>query len=156
MSLAIEWNITKPEIYLVSQRKYNLDPQRPLWQKMFFRLVYLPVVRFAFNHANICAPSAMDTNGRIELIEQQGVFFDESVAQSQVRDGNYSVKPISLNYEVPPESFRTAGHVTPLAEVPDRFSRRPPQAVLVYPKEYKALECMVNRVVTNSREATVS
>lgn len=152
MVFALEWQIDQPEIYLVSLRKYNIDPQRPLWQKLFFRCVYLPVVRFAYNHADISMPSARGADGRIELIEQQGVYFDEKVAAEQCKDGNYAVKKLPLHHEMPTESFKS-GEKYPRAVVPNRFNQTPPKAVLVLPRDLARLTQAVDEVVKKSREA---
>lgn len=111
------------EIYLVSQRKYNLDPSRPWWQRWFFRL-FLAFNRFAFKHMNIAAPAAYDSQGNIVLIEQQGVYLDVEAARASCRGEFWQVKPLPLNTELPALSLQCGGHEYPRSKIPNRFRRR--------------------------------
>lgn len=146
MFSVLEINMPVDEVFLRSRRKYNLDEGRPLWQKLFFRFVYLPVVRFAFNRANISAPCAMDAQGRIELIEIQGAYLEREVAEEQCEDEYDCVRPFPLHYEIPKESTRYGGHRYPRSLQPDRYRRRPPQAFVVYPQQMKQAQEAVNRL----------
>lgn len=146
MSLVVEYNIPVDEIFLRSRRKYNLDPDRPLWQRLFFRCVYLPVVRFAFNHADICAPCAMDAEGRVELIEQQGAYLERQAAEDGCESEYDCVRPLPLHYEIPKESVRYGGHSYPRSVMPDRYRRRPPQAVVIYPHQLREVKDAVNKL----------
>ncbi len=112
------------EVKLVSQRKYNLDESRPWWEKVYFRLVWLPVVRFGFKRMHIAAPAAMKPDGTIELIEQQGVYLDEAVADAACENEFWSVKPLPFNVELDKKSFQHKGHRYPLSVMPDRYRRR--------------------------------
>lgn len=126
------------EIYLVSQRKYNLDPSRPWWQKVFFRCVFLPFLRFSFHRVKIGAPGAIEPCGQcnpcivggtcanpyIVIIEQQCVCTDPQHAEDACTGEFYSWKPLPLNTALPDESVQYKGQRNPLSVLPDRYRRR--------------------------------
>jgi hypothetical protein len=112
------------EVTLVSQRKYNLDKECPWWEKLYFRLVFLPVVRFGFRWMHIAAPAAMRPDGTIELIEQMGVYSDPLRAASAVKNQYYCTKPLPFDVELDERSFQYKGHRYPLSVMPDRYRRR--------------------------------
>ena len=112
------------EIFLVSQRKYNLDPDRPWWQRAFFHYVFLPFVRFAFQRMKIPAVGAIESDGSVIIIEQQGVYTDEQLARESCLNEFWSVKRLPLNYPLPSSSVQYRGHLAPLSVMPDRYRRR--------------------------------
>lgn len=129
------------EIFLVSQRKYNLDPHRPWWETAFFRYLWLPIVRFGFKWMHIAGPGAYEPcgkcetcvhkevcgqchNPRIALIEQQGVFSDRANADKACKNEFYSVKALPLDTELPQVSIQYKGHRAPASVIPDRYRRR--------------------------------
>lgn len=111
------------EVHLVSQRKYNLDEDRPWWEIAFFGWIWLPVVRFGFKWMHIAAPSAMEPDGTIVLIEQQGCFTDRASADACCRDEFYSVKVLPLDEEFPEQSVQSMGHRAPKSVMPNRYRR---------------------------------
>lgn len=112
------------EIYLVSQRKYNLDENRPFWEIAFFRLIWLPVVRFGFKWMHVPAPSAMDSEGRVTLIEQAGAYSELAMAEARCENEFFSVKCLPFDVDMPNLSVQYKGHRTPLSTMPDRYRRR--------------------------------
>lgn len=120
------FEVPQDEAYLVSQRKYNLDPSRPWWQRAFFRCVFLPFVRFSFKYMKIPAAGAIEPDGRIVIIEQQGIYFHEGAAEEVCARENefWQWKPILLNTEIPAESVQYQGARAPLSIMPDRYRRR--------------------------------
>jgi hypothetical protein len=114
----------RDEVFLVSQRKYNLDPSRPWWEKVFFNRVWLPLNRFAFKRMGIGGPAGADRNGDVFLIEEQGVYTDEELAKQSCEGPYWSVKPLPVDSPLPAESFQYKGHKYPQSVMPDRFRRR--------------------------------
>lgn len=112
------------EVYLVLQRRYNLDPSRPWWEKAFFRYAFLPFVRFAFKRMHIGAPAAMDADGSISLLEEQGVYWDEETARQNCTGEFWCVKPFPLNTAFPGETVQYKGHIYPHSILPYRHRRR--------------------------------
>lgn len=112
------------EVTLVSQRKYNLDEDRPWWEKAYFRLIYLPVVRFGFKRMHIACPAAMKPDGTIELVEQQGVYTDPERAKAALKNEYYGTKQLPLDTPLPEKSSQYKGHKYPLSIMPDRYRRR--------------------------------
>lgn len=115
-----EWD----EVFLASQRKYNLDPDRPWWQKAYFR-VFLLLMRFSYKVMKVYAPGEIDKDGNIVLIEQQGVYWDEATAKATCPGGPegefWCVKPIPFNVALPKETVGYRGHDYPRARKPDRY-----------------------------------
>jgi hypothetical protein len=112
----------RDEVRLVSLRKYN--PELRWWERLYRRLIWYPVVRFGFNHMHIASPSAMQADGTIEFLEQQGVYLDEETANEACKDENYSVKKLPLNMALPEASVQYSGHRAPMSILPDRYRRR--------------------------------
>lgn len=59
------------------QWKYDIDRGSPWWRKIFFWLVYLPFVRFAYFKMKIVPPDHVDERGRLGWLERQGVWSEE-------------------------------------------------------------------------------
>lgn len=112
------------EIYLVSQRKYNLDPSCPWWQKAWFRYVFMPFVRFSFRRMKCAAPAALEPDGRIALIEEQGVYTDRQAAEAACQGEFWQVKPLPVDSPLPCETIQYKGHRYPQSVMPDRYRRR--------------------------------
>lgn len=114
------------EIYLVSQRKYNLDPSRPWWQKAYFRYIFLTFVRLSFRYAGIAAAGAIESDGTVVIIEQQKVCTTKADAEALCRSQNefWSWKPLPVDTELPTQSVQYKGHHNPLSVIPDRYRRR--------------------------------
>lgn len=141
------------EVSLVSQRKYNLDEGRPWWEKMYFKYVWMPVVRFGFKKMNIAAPAAMKADGTIELIEQQGVYTDPLRAKAALKNEYYCIKLLPLNVALPEKSFQYKGHKYPLSIMPDRYRRRTFPLTTVTTKAVE-LAKQVNKELDSLLEAT--
>jgi hypothetical protein len=114
------------DVYLVSQRKYNLDPSRPWRERVFFRYLFLPFVRFAFTHMHVPAIGAVEPDGTVVIIEQQRICTDRQAAEALCRskDEFWSWKPLPLDVTLPDASVQHKGHRNPLSIVPDRYRRR--------------------------------
>lgn len=154
------------EIFLVSQRKYNLDASRPWWEKLFFWYLFLPFVRFAFKRMHVPAPGALEpchlcancltgldcSKPKVVLIEQQGVYFDEGVANERCEDQFWGVKTLPLNTDLPSASVQYKGHRAPKSLMPDRYRRRHfPGVAIGTPHQVKELTETLNTI---SRTAT--
>lgn len=63
------------------QRKYDIDRSSPWWKKLFFWLVYMPFVRFAFFKLRIVPMDHIDESGRLGWIERQGVWAERWQAE---------------------------------------------------------------------------
>jgi hypothetical protein len=125
--VAAESNFEIPdqdEVFLVNQRKYNLDPCRPWWERLFFRCAFLPFVRFAFRRMHIGAPAGMDADGNIFLLEEVGIYWDKQVAKENCKGEFWQVKPLLLNVAFPGETVQYKGHEYPRSTKPYRHRRR--------------------------------
>lgn len=136
------------ELALVSQRKYNLDEGRPWWETLYFRFVWLPVVRFGFNKMHIAGPAAYEPCGEcagcaqkvaclrpvIVLIEQKALYSEPRDAERLCAQNNafWSWKPLPLDAELPDQSTQYKGHRLPGALLPDRY-RRPSFPLIAKP-----------------------
>lgn len=120
------FEIPQEDAYLVSQRKYNLDPGRPWWERLYFKCVFLPVVRFGFKHMHVPAPSAMQPDGRIEIIEQAKLCLEEEAAERycKARGEFWSWKPIPVDVDLPDGSVQYKAQRAPGSILPDRYRRR--------------------------------
>lgn len=71
------------------QWKYDVDGHSPLWKKLFFRWVYIPFVRFAWDKLGIVLPeaillpSANLPNGALLVKEWQGCFSERWRAEQE-------------------------------------------------------------------------
>lgn len=151
--VAAESSFKIPEVILVSQRKYNLDENRPWWEKLYFRFVWMPVVRFGFKWMHIAGPAAMRPDGTIELIEQQGVYTDPLCAKSAMKNEFYCMKPLPLDTPLPETSFQYKGHRYPLSIMPDRYRRRTFPHTLVTQKSVELAQ-QVNKQLDSLLEVT--
>lgn len=117
---------TLEHVYHVSQRKYNIDSRSPWWQRWFFRLIYLPFVRFSFKYVHIPAMDEVEINGKKITFcwyEDEGVFRDKDCAVNACLGEFWRVKPLPVDRVFPVETAQYNGHWYPRAGKPDRYVR---------------------------------
>ncbi len=125
--VAVESSFEIPEqdeVSLVSQRKYKPDPSRPWWERLFFQWIWLPFNRFSIKVMNIGALAGVDAEGNLFMLEEEGVYLDDEVAQKNCKGEFWCVKKIPLNMSFPGETVQYKGHVYPRSIMPDRYRRR--------------------------------
>ena len=137
------------DVFHVAVRKYGIDADSPWWRKAFFRGVYLPFVRFAFNRFGIPAPAAILADGRFEWLEGIGVASDEASARAMCKGEFYRVARLPFNCALGEKSVQYKGHVYPKSVVPDRYRRRtfpPAQTPVVDTKTVSRWIAQVDRI----------
>ena len=126
------------EVFIGELRKYGVDKTTPWWERWFFRLIFLPFVRFAFKRMHIPAHGSVDTDGppqcpdcalpleghRFSWVETIIVTTDKHLADSASKDEFYCVRPYQRDDQLPEESLQHRGHVYPASIMPDRYRRR--------------------------------
>lgn len=65
------------KLFRAFQWKYNLDPSKPLWARLYFRWVFLPFNRFSYLHCHVVPFSRMEPDGSLSWKEDEGYFSDE-------------------------------------------------------------------------------
>jgi len=116
------------ELSLVTRIWYDLSPDRPWWQRFYFRRIYLPFVRFSYRRMGIAAPSAMLPDGTILFRDVQGLYTDESAAEDACRseDRFWSHRAIPVDQPLDKGNFQYKGRRRyPASTMPDRYRRRP-------------------------------
>lgn len=79
--VAVPEAVKLKECFESFQRKYEIDRSSPWWKKLFFWLVYMPFVRFAFFKLRIVPMDHVDESGRLGWIERQGVWAERWQAE---------------------------------------------------------------------------
>ena len=147
------------ELFHVTVRKYGIDADSPWWRRMFFRMVYLPFVRFAFRRFSIPAPERILKNGDFEWVEGIGIATDQEIAMEMCKGEFYRVAALPVNCALPERSFTYKGHVYPKSIVPDRYRRRTfPFALHPIADEKKLMQLneQADRIVSVIRSSAVS
>lgn len=119
LSLALEHLPDK--LLHVAVRKNGLDKTSPWWQQMYFRLVWLPFMRFSCKVFKIPAPEKMNADGSFTFIEGIGIATDEIYAEAMCKDEFYRVKPLPVNTALPRESVQWGSDTWPKSDKPDRY-----------------------------------
>ena len=112
------------ELFYVGVRKYGLDANTPWWERVFFRVVYLPFVRLSFRWLHIPAQGTLHEDGSFSWVEHIGIAADMKTAQEMCKGEFYVVHALPLNSGLPEDSLQYKGHVYPKSVVPDRYRRR--------------------------------
>lgn len=135
-----ELNSDVEELFYVGVRKYGLDESSPWWERWFFRLVYLPFVRFAFKWMHIPACSDLHPDGSVSWVEHIGIATDEQSAREMCKGEFYVVHSLPVNGSLPKESLQYKGHVYPGSKTPARYIRRVFRLTAVRNKEVAMLQ----------------
>lgn len=120
----LEIDLPEP-VFAVSQRKYNIDTGSHWWQRLFFRCIYLPFNRFAFNWMHIPAMGEVSVTEKKTVFswyEAQGIFTSKEQAKAACHGEFFDIRQFPLNGVLPDESVH-GGHDYPKAGSPDRYAK---------------------------------
>ena len=115
------------EVWPVKARKYGVDERSPWWQRYYFKLIYLPFLRFSFKYVKIPAMKEVTIDGKkvtFSWWEDQGVFESKEQAEAACLGPRWSYKKLPFNRLLAKESAKyDGGDIYPRADKPDRFVR---------------------------------
>lgn len=112
------------ELELVTVRKYGVDAASPWWRRWYFRGIYLPFVRWSFNHVGIPAQGSIDADGRFSWCEYICIATDEETARQACCGEFYEHHPLPVNSALPPESVQYSEQVYPKSTEPHRYGKQ--------------------------------
>lgn len=115
------------EVWPVRARKYGIDDRSPWYRKWYFKLIYLPFLRFSFKYMKIPATKEVTVEGKkvtFSWWEDQGIFETREQAEAACLGPMWSYKKLPLNRLLAKESAKyDGGDVYPRADKPERFVR---------------------------------
>jgi hypothetical protein len=119
-----DWAIVEPtpdDLIMVDVIKYGLDEGSEWWRVLYFRWLFLPILRFSFKWFRIPMPDARDADGRVSWREGIGIATDEATAKAMCKDEFYRWTPLPVNSALPRESMQYKEQVYPRSTKQDRY-----------------------------------
>lgn len=107
--------------------KHSPDAIAPWWERLYFRLIFRPFLRFSFRVFHVPTPDTLKADGSVSWFEHVGVFSTYLEADRACVTEFYVVTPLALGIPLPEQSCQRGGQTRPRATKPFR------QIVPVFP-----------------------
>lgn len=144
-------------VWMVAHWKWELDKGTPWYRVAFFKYIYRPFIRFAWNWFKIPAANGLEIDGKKQTViwfENGGFFSSEDQANIACTGEWHGYKDVPLDRAFPPESAQYSSLVFPRQKDPRQHRKQPTfSLVLKDRKEEERDQEVLNKYIKRLHQA---